>query len=353
MLESQLSLLRCPVTRSTLRLQVIKKSVRSFRGEELPFIEEGILFAAGDWFYPIIGGIPRLLVEAFIDYADFCKKHLPDYDKRSAQLHQQYNRLIRYATRKNRRTKQSFSLEWSFFDYEHTKTWDAPKDAMLARFLEETAETAESLRGKWIFDAGCGNGLLNQLMAESGAQVVAMDLSNGVERAYAQNQYPSVLYIQGDLQFPPVAFAQFDIVQCSGVLICTNNTELSFSCLEPCVKPGGKYSVWLYHPRKDAIHNLFNFIRRYTSRLPLRLQYYLLLVTIFPLSYIIKRIKGNKQTVREMIIYILDWFTPEFRWEHEPTEASAWFNKRRYTSVQVTTVELFGFNITGVKDHAS
>jgi hypothetical protein len=151
------------------------------------------------------------------------------------------------------------------------------------------------------------------------------------------------------VQFPPVAFEKFDIVHSSGVLICTNNTELSFSCIEPCVKPGGKLSVWLYHPRKDFIHNLFNYIRRFTSRLPLRLQYYLYAVTIFPLSFMVKRLKGNKQNPREMMIDILDWFSPEFRWEHEADEAASWFYKRKYSSVQVTTKDLFGYNIIGEK----
>jgi hypothetical protein len=50
-----------------------------------------------------------------------------------------------------------------------------------------------------------------------------------------------------------------------------------------------------------------------------------------------------------MMIDILDWFTPEFRWEHDHEEVRAWFSKRNYTNVRVTTNEVFGFNITGEK----
>lgn len=156
--------------------------------------------------------------------------------------------------------------------------------------------------------------------------------------------------MQGDVQFPPVLFNFFDIVHSSGVLIATNNTELSFSCIEPAVKKGGKLSVWLYHRRNDIIHNLFNQIRKITSRFPLRFQYYLYQFTIFPISFIIKKIKGNKQNSREMMIDILDWFSPEFRWEHDHEEARSWFYKRNYTNVKITTDELFGFNITGEKN---
>ena len=346
-----ISLLRCPVTRTPLQLQIISTRKRNFRGNIKDIVWEGILFnTTGEWFYPVINGVPRLLVEAFLDYADFLKTHLADYDQQKSQLLSSNYRLVRYALEKNKRTKKSFTQEWGIFNYAEDKTWDANREEMMNRFLRETDETMESLAGKVVFDAGCGNGLLNQLMAKAGVMVFAMDLSESVLRASEHNQEENAFFLQGDLQFPPVAFEKFDIVHCSGVLICTNNTELSFSCVEPTVKQGGKLSVWLYHPRKNFSHNLFNFARRFTSKLPIRLQYYLYLATIFPVSYIVKKWKGNKQNKREMMIDILDWFTPEYRWEHTTDEATAWFRKRNFTQVKVTTTEVFGFNITGIKN---
>ncbi|MEI9910176.1 MAG: class I SAM-dependent methyltransferase [Bacteroidota bacterium] len=339
-----LQILRCPVTRSTLKLKTFSSSSA---GNE---ILEGILFAENDWFYPVIKGIPRLTVEAFIDYEDFFETHFSAYQEHRDILEKKYHRLIKYVTEKNKRTKESFSREWKLFNYKKDKTWDQDSNGMMNRFLDETGETLQSLKGKIIFDAGCGNGLLNQYIAAAGAVVLGMDFSLSIEKAYQQNTNPDALFIQGDVQFPPLAFEYFDIVHCSGVLIHTNNTELSFSCIEPCTKKGGKLSVWLYHPRRNFSHNLFNFIRKGTSRLPAKVQYYLYAITLFPLSFIIKRIKGNKQNTREMMIDILDWFSPEFRWEHEPSEAAAWFYKRNYSSVKITTLGIFGFNITGIKD---
>ncbi len=176
-----------------------------------------------------------------------------------------------------------------------------------------------------------------------------MDFSDSIEMAYSRNQYSKVHFIQGDIQFPPLVFNYFDIVHSSGVLIHTNNTELSLSCIEPTVKMGGKLSVWLYHYRNDFIHNLFNSIRKLTSRLPLKFQYYLYRCTIFPVSYCIKKIKGNPQNTGEMMIDILDWFTPEFRWEHDHEEAKTWFSKRNFSNIRITTDEVFGFNIIGEK----
>ena len=72
MLEKYLSFLVCPVTRSVLRLHKISVKTKMFSSGEKEIINEGILFAEKDWFYPIIDGVPRLLVESFLDYEDFC-----------------------------------------------------------------------------------------------------------------------------------------------------------------------------------------------------------------------------------------------------------------------------------------
>ncbi|HXB45216.1 MAG TPA: class I SAM-dependent methyltransferase [Puia sp.] len=349
MQESILPFLRCPVTRSVLSLQIISKSQKNYNDTATEIITEAILWAQDGFFYPVIGGVPRLIVEACVDYKEFLQKHIPDFIERKKNLGKTHSEVIAYAARKNSRTKKSFELEWSIFNYDHDKTWDADTTGMVNRFLKETDETLSSLKGKHIFDVGCGNGILDVLITRLGASVLAMDLSLSVEKAYEQNVEKNVFFIQGDVQFPPVALEQFDIVQCSGILIHTNNTESSFTSIEPSVKEGGKLSIWLYHPRNNFVHNLFNRVRNVTSRLPLKVQYYLYLFTLFPLSFVIKRLKGNKQNSREMMVNILDWFTPQYRWEHGHEEALSWFEKRGYVNIKITTDELFGFNITGVK----
>jgi 2-polyprenyl-3-methyl-5-hydroxy-6-metoxy-1,4-benzoquinol methylase/uncharacterized protein YbaR (Trm112 family) len=349
MQESLLPLLRCPVTRTALTLKIIKQTEKVYNNETLAVIEEGILYATEDWFYPIVKGIPRLNVEAFLDHEIFLSTAEKDYAVLKENLLKKFGALIKYAVKKNKRTKKSFAKEWSVYNYDKDNTWDADNEGMVERFLKETAETGLSLKDKIIFDAGCGNGKLESLIASNCASIIAMDFANCIEDAYVRNKFSNVYFIQGDVQFPPVPFKYFDIVHCSGVLIHTNNAELSFSCIEPTVKEGGKLSVWLYHPVKDFVHRLFNRIRSVTSKLPLSFQYYLYLVTIFPVSYCIKKLKGNKQNSREMMVSILDWFTPEFRSEYEHTEATAWFYKRGYNKVTITTVDKFGFNITGEK----
>lgn len=349
MTEQLTGMLRCPVTRSKLSLKTIRQTTKQLDGSATTVIEEGILYSDTDWLYPVIDGVPRLNVEAFIDYEAFLSLHAGDYQQRRANILQQHAGLLKYVLRKNKRTKQSFEKEWKLYDHDTDKTWNAGNEEMLERFLTETAETMGSLKGKIIFDAGCGNGKLNLLLASHGIVNIAMDFSNGILEAATRNTFSAVHFIQGDVQFPPLAFGGFDIVHSSGVLIHTNNTELSFSCIEPMVKPGGKLSVWLYHHRRNWLHNLFNLIRSVTSKLPLTLQYYLYCITIFPLSFCVKKLKGNQQNAREMMVEILDWFTPEFRWEHGHSEAKSWFYKRNYRNVTITTENIFGFNTIGEK----
>ena len=346
---SLLHLLRCPVTRSGLQIQVISKSRKQFQGKEREIIHEGILFAERDWFYPVINGVPRLIVEAFEDYADFFETHLHDYKIRINTLKQNYTELISYVVNKNRRTKESFSQEWNVFDHRSDKTWNEDREGMLKRFLNEIDEPENALEGKIIFDAGCGNGILDQLLSEKKAIAIGMDFSLSVEKAFQINEQPSAFFIQGDVQFPPVQFKYFDIVHCSGVLHHTNNTEVSFSKLEPCVKPGGKFSVWLYHSRRNVLHNGFNFLRKFTSKLNLRFQYLLYSLTILPVGLLVNKVKGRKKNRRETMIDILDWLSPEFRWEHSHEEVIGWFKKYHYSSIKITTSDTFGFNITGRK----
>jgi len=350
MLEKYFSFLVCPVTRSPLRLEKIAVKNKQFTTGEKEVVHEGILYGDQGWFYPVIDGVPRLLIESFLDYEDFLKQKLHDYEDRKQHLLKNFPEIIQQVVKKNKKTKKSFELEWSLFNYNEDKTWELQGDDLLERFLRETNETKESLKGKQVFDAGCGNGQLNQYIAKAGAVVAGLDLSKSIERASANNKEENAFFIQGDVQYPPLQFEKFDIVHSSGVLICTNNSELTFSRIEPCVKKQGKLSVWLYHPRKDKINNLFNFLRNYTSKLPLKVQYYLYLFTLFPVSYVVKKIKGNKQNAREMMIAIMDWFSPEFRWEHTHEEATGWFTKRNYNEVKVTTTDIWGFNIIGKKN---
>src|ERR1043165_4962695 len=94
MLEKYLSFLVCPVSHSNLRLEKISVATKKFNNGEQEVINDGILFADKDWFYPIVNGVPSMLIESFLDHEDFLKKHLPDYQQRKENLLNSYPELI-------------------------------------------------------------------------------------------------------------------------------------------------------------------------------------------------------------------------------------------------------------------
>lgn len=339
----------CPITRESLRLEVIEKRKKKYDNGEFDEIHTGLLHAPSGLIYPIVNGVPRMLVESFLDFESFVRKYVKDYENLKLSVYKNYGFLIEKCLKKNKRTKKSFAFEWGLFKYSEDKTWHWDKQSRKQNFLREVEETESTLKGKKILDAGCGNGVLTTAMAELGAMAIGMDLSNSVQRAHEYITNPNVQFLQGDLQMPPFHQEQFDIVYTTGVIHATNNTELAFSCLHELVKHNGKYYVWLYHSVDDTIHKFFTWLRKYTYRLPLRLQYWLYLIFLIPPSAIIKRFKGKKHNLREQLVDMFDGLSPEFRFEHTQDELINWFIKRNYHSAHISVVEHWGFGGHGIK----
>ena len=133
-------------------MAILKKGKKKLDGQLVDTIEEAVLYTDNDCFYPVIKGIPRLTVEAIVDYEFFLKTAITDYEQRKERVLLKYGDLIAFAQKKNKRTKESFTQEWAIFDYEKDKTWDADDAGMLDRFLRETDESIDSLKNKIVFD---------------------------------------------------------------------------------------------------------------------------------------------------------------------------------------------------------
>ena len=280
--------------------------------------------------YPVVGGIPRLLSEAT---TDFIKKN-----------------------------KESFSLEWKYFQFGE-RNWGQDIEFRKGLFLKALGAKPKDLCGKVILDAGCGSGLLSMEMANSfGMEVVGLDLASGVERAYAKNTNPFVYFIQGSVLEPPIRSETMDYVYCAGVLVTLPSSRTGFNALSRCVKVGGKYFIWLYHPLERHRNTgdytrevLYDWIRRrVTSRLPIRLQelFYLSLLPFYFLKRAIlnpsKTVK-EKRTWREKMQGFVDHFSPMYMNRHTEEEAFAWYRDKGFAEVTTTYNEQYGFGVRGVR----
>jgi len=347
---SLMQILRCPLTKKELKLQVISEFDRTYQGKAIREIKDGILSSDSGLVFPIIDGVPRMLIEAFDDYSAWLEKNMADFKTVKSEILLKHSGLIKHCRDKNARTKKSFAFEWSLLNYEkQDKVWHDDISYLESLFFNESLEDAGSLHGKKIIDIGCGHGLNANAIAKYCETVVGVDLGKSIENAYKYNLHENVWFVQADLQYLPFEKNTFDILLSGGVLHHTTNTELSFCNVEYSLKPGGKLCIWLYHPVKGFLHNLFVYLRKITSKLPIRLQFYLYLLFIFPITYSVKRIKGRKHNWREEMIDLMDSLSPEFRFEHTHDEAASWLYKKEYNDVKITTDVRFGFSIIGIK----
>jgi uncharacterized protein YbaR (Trm112 family) len=154
-------------------------------------VMEGSLACSCGKQHNIIGGIPRFLPESM---ADNFKK-----------------------------IQATFSHEWKMFRFGE-RNWGQDIEYRKKLFLQGMGVEKSDLSGKLILDAGCGSGLLSMEMAKSfGMEVVALDLSFGIEKAYQFNKNPMVHFIQGSVLELPLK-KSFNYVYCAGVLVALPNT---------------------------------------------------------------------------------------------------------------------------------
>jgi SAM-dependent methyltransferase len=127
----------------------------------------------------------------------------------------------------------------------------------------------EFFRDKIVLDAGCGNGRHAFYAARYGSRdVVAMDLSNAVETAYANiGKMPNAHVVQGDIYHPPFARTgaggPFDFIYSIGVLHHLPDPEAGFQSLLRILRPGGAIFAWVYgYENNGIVHGFINPIRK-------------------------------------------------------------------------------------------
>ena len=239
------------------------EAVEGQAGEAADEVMEGELTCEQGHFYPIISGIPRLLPPALL--AETLQRHWPEhYARYRARLRSDGAQEVAVT----RKTLRSFSYQWRVFSemYSH---WEENFRSYFAPLVEPRA-----FAGKLVLDAGCGFGRHAYYAARYGAEVVAMDLSEAVETAYANTrELPGVHVIQGNIYRPPVR-PLFDLVYCVGVLQHLPDPGAGFASLARLLRQGAALFVWVYGQRR-GIYRLVDLVRPLTTRLPMRLLYLL------------------------------------------------------------------------------
>lgn len=202
--------------------------------------------------YPLIDGIPRLLLPAMHD-ALLGNGSTTAKDQTLVE------------------TALSFGYEWHRFP-EMYEEWEK----QFLNYMQPHA--ADFFPGKKILDAGCGNGRFAYYAAKYGAEVWAIDLGPAIEIARRNTASRNVYVVQADLHNPPFDLESFDFIYSFGVLHHLPDPEAAFHNLLRFLKPGGIVQIYLYwkpeqRPIKAVMLSGVSAARTLTTRLPLNAVY--------------------------------------------------------------------------------
>jgi SAM-dependent methyltransferase len=249
---------------------------------------------------------------------------------------------------KNGRTKQTFDVEWGIFQYEE-KIYGHTRDEELGDFFRRMVVDEAFLRDKTILDAGCGVGRLAQSINRLAREVVAIDLSGGVEEARIRNRDKGTVHvIQGDIMALPLGTCSFEYAYAKGVLHYVSDPRKCVSGLAKVVRPGGELSITIY-PRMSPLFETFNRqLRRITLKLPVSIVFRLsfLLLPFFSLSWKWSGVEQRPIEWNERAHMIFNWLSSAHQNRATNEEAVGWFREYGFEQMKLSDIPV---GITGTK----
>jgi len=238
---------------------------------------------------------------------------------------------------------ESFGHQWTNFDVAH----DAEDRAT---FVAKTAFQLSDLAGRRVLDAGCGGGRYSKVCGEAGATVFGADHTRAVDKARQLcDLLPNVHFVQADLKRLPFEPASFDFVFSIGVMHHDADTRSVFDAVAKMVKPGGRYSVWLYRQNQWWQELINRGLRTITTRLPSRL-----LMPFCHLGAILGGIPIVNKIFNKIVNFsahanyenrvcdTFDWWAPKFQHHHTVEELSVWFHEAGFRDLTVLPPEKSG-----------
>ena len=327
-------------------------------------IEAGMLSCSCRTVYPVAEGIPRMIPDALGELEGFSETY-KDVLISSGFLAASHR--SEHALRMQQKTQASFGYQWLRYNAN-----DAMEDHTV--FISDSQLSGEAIQNKLVLDAGCGMGRYTAVAAGMGAEIIGLDLSRSVLKAYEKTRMnPFAHIIQSDIMRLPFRNGQFDLIYSLGVLHHTPDARQAFLQLAKRLKENGIISVWLYgtagsfadfktNPLKpereqyvkrglaQRLHwllvslreSLYNCLRKITTRMNLPLLYLL----CYPLAALgkVPLLKYLTPSVhsrwRVRLQENFDWLSPEYQSHHAKEEVLGWFDEAR---VDVISLLKHGF----------
>jgi SAM-dependent methyltransferase len=236
--------------------------------EESGEVKEGLLeCSCGQW-YPIIGFVPRLLLEEYRkDYSEFLDeyglKHLKG--KKS---------VVRRSDSAKTQVQRSFSVKWTSQPLWgiNGETQSFMREWVLDKYGWGDLEGFRGAVGekRRILDAGAGLGreVANFCEVCKKGEVFGVDVGELVDTAYFNTrEYPHAHIIQADLMKLPFKRASFDFIFSEGVLHHTPDTKRAFECLLDFLAPEGEIAIYVYKKKGPIREFCDDYLRQFTTKL--------------------------------------------------------------------------------------
>ena len=260
----------------------------------------------------------------------------------------------------------SFGRQWNKYEVAHDE-----EDR--ATFQAKTGVSLDELQGLRVLDAGCGGGRYSKVCGEAGATVIGADHSDAVSKARLLcARLPHVAFVQADLKRLPLEPLSFDFVFSIGVMHHDADTRAVFDAVAKFVKPGGRYSVWLYRRNQWWQENLNNALRRRSTRMaPEKLERWCewgaWLGGLPVVNRTLNKIANfSAHPNREnRVCDTFDWYAPQYQHHHTVAQLRSWFEAAGFDQIRVLLPEKqgkfyrwiyernlligSGVNVTGVK----
>ncbi len=349
MYHGLLQFLRCPQCGEEMDLLPTNAG-----GDE---VLEGLVGCGQEHWFPVVRGIPRML-------PDSLQEHWPGVEPHLTTLPPECAASVRRgvegseARSYDKRTRENFSLEWDFHEVGDA-TWGIELDDRVRTFfLDPIGLGRDELQGKVLLDAGCGNGSQSVAYTEYGLEVIALDLSSGIEHGLAfLGRRPDadprkVHFVQGDLQNPPLADRCVDVIHSAGVLHHTPDTRETFRRLCRVLKPGGTFYVWLYK-REQGVTEVVNSLRAVTTRM--RPATFARVASALAVPFQAFRAGANAlglrkyppTTRRESALALMDIFGAPHAHAHSFPEVAGWYDEEGFGEVWPCNDDRRGFGACG------
>jgi SAM-dependent methyltransferase len=145
------------------------------------------------------------------------------------------------------------------FDWnEHAGGWDDnPNVRTYANRAFAVLAEVTDIKGKRVFDFGCGTGLLTEKISDEATEIIALDPAQKMLDVLARKGLANVTPVAGELTADliarnPAFEGNFDVIVASSALAFVPDYAQSLRLLHDLLRPGGMFVQWDWLATADS-----------------------------------------------------------------------------------------------------